>query len=550
MSVFCCCTGNRSAKTPSWAFRDQDLSSTLPPLTRPPGPLSMNPIMPTLVGFASISPTSHSSAHPSITAGIGPIDPVELGQLVIEDSDTDDEIESRPHNKSTSTLQLVRTHIKRHLSQDSLPRRKARSAVGTSQEEIERRAELKRLMHKRIREELRSESRDTTLGDVDSSPSRRSPSADFLPGGGPRDNLEFSVTEDSKVDTQDTSNSESEGLTPARKETSEEECSPGPRRASCPDPLPKPISQSIGRERSSLPEMPLSSDPYPKSPPSTHETSSIGSWRLSYSAGQLDELLGYPERGRVSRDDSSIQQSFPPVIGGSVGSPILRMPFSGPSRSFSRSHSPIRQGTPECETASAMDHSPLSTWLRSQGLQSDSPSVSCLRASEDDQEPSIEEAEVVYIRRCSSVQNQTLAEIEHPRPDIVHLYDMDIHRQLSTEAFNTPDESTVNSAPRRDSTRKAASGQHSSSGTGSQLMGSTRTSGSVQATRSGCGKNYLAWPATVASSVYPSRANSVDPNPGTPNSQFLSWTAKGQYKLTTAGHSCKSQALGPFYPTC
>ncbi|KAK2071883.1 hypothetical protein P8C59_006271 [Phyllachora maydis] len=131
-------------------------------------------------------------------AGISPVptDPVQqvqLGQLVVtDDFDSDDEVEPVVPNKSNSTLQLVKTRIRRHISQETLGRGKGRSAVGSSEEEVARRAELKRLMHKRIQEELRSEESRDVSSHV--SPTNRTVTSviDPLPGGGPRDTLEFS----------------------------------------------------------------------------------------------------------------------------------------------------------------------------------------------------------------------------------------------------------------------------------------------------------------------------------------------------------------------
>ncbi|KAK3344362.1 hypothetical protein B0T25DRAFT_585152 [Lasiosphaeria hispida] len=208
MAVFCCCTAPRSAKNRSSTASSHAVFPMPPPPARLPGPLNLNPVIPVSAGT---SPKSCSSPRTSVPTAIVPLEPVELGELVIEDSDSEEELESGVHSKSTSTLQLVRTHIRRHLSQDSLSRRKARSAVGSTQEEIERRAELKRLMHKRIQEELRTEEgQERPQSDVSSSHHQHGNSTDVLPGGGPRDNLEFSVAEDSNLDAQGTSQIESD----------------------------------------------------------------------------------------------------------------------------------------------------------------------------------------------------------------------------------------------------------------------------------------------------------------------------------------------------
>ncbi|KAK0626347.1 hypothetical protein B0T14DRAFT_100937 [Immersiella caudata] len=540
MAVFCCCTTPRSSKSRHAAAKEHPKLPVPPPPVRLPGPLTLNPVVPT---FADLSPNSPASTLPSVPATIVPIDPVELGQLVVEDSDSDDELESRTHNKSTSTLQLVRTHLRRHLSQDSLSRRKSRSAVGSSQEEIERRAELKRLMHKRIQEELRTEEGQGTIqSDISSSNHRSGPSIEILPGGGPRDNLEFSVTEDNTLDTQYASPDVTTSLLQDMTVISNDTDRPEERRASCPEILPKPAGQTLVRERNSLPTLPISPDFLPIRAPSLRSSSSsLGSLRLSYSAGQLDELLGYPDRGYTFRDDSSIHRGPVSPLSARTLSTARRMPFSGHSDSLSRSHSsPGRQGTPvpgtpapgnERRSRSIMDQSPLSTWLRSQGLRSTSPSFSGARTSEDEQ-GSIKEAEVVYLRRCSSVQNSVLPESDLPRPEIVHLCDMDIHRQLATRAFNTPECSNSQSTSVASNDLAGSSGQHNSVRLEEPQQGGDNTVSELHGAPGASAPN--ASPTgiiTNSSSVYPSTAQSLDPTPAVSSYHVPDWVTGGNYPL-------------------
>jgi hypothetical protein len=75
-------------------------------------------------------------------------------------SDTDNELkfEEIKSKKSSSTLKAVTQRLKKRLSRDSaLSKRQSRSSVGTTEEEIERRAELRRIRERRIREELSNE---------------------------------------------------------------------------------------------------------------------------------------------------------------------------------------------------------------------------------------------------------------------------------------------------------------------------------------------------------------------------------------------------------
>ena len=60
--------------------------------------------------------------------------------------------------KSSGSLVSVKGRLRKHLSRElKIPRRRSRSSVGTSEEGIERRAELRRIRQKRIQDELSSE---------------------------------------------------------------------------------------------------------------------------------------------------------------------------------------------------------------------------------------------------------------------------------------------------------------------------------------------------------------------------------------------------------
>lgn len=82
-------------------------------------------------------------------------------QAIFEEdkSSIDDEHDKTVSKKSSSTLSAVKNRLKKHLSKDSEitnSKRHSRASIGTS-EEIERRAELRRIRHKRIQEELSQE---------------------------------------------------------------------------------------------------------------------------------------------------------------------------------------------------------------------------------------------------------------------------------------------------------------------------------------------------------------------------------------------------------
>ncbi|KAK3392443.1 hypothetical protein B0T20DRAFT_509886 [Sordaria brevicollis] len=457
MTVFCCCGVPRPPKTatPSTLSPQtqtpkptaDELPSPPPPARLPvAGPLTSNPVIAIPLSVdahrdsSSKSGASFQLASPSVIIPIGPAD---LSDLVVEDSDDDLPGRSTEPSKSTSTLQLVKENIRRHLSQDSLPNKKSRSAVGSSEEERQRRAELKRLMHKRIQEELRIEqSHERSQSEVSSNlPPPRPPSLDYLPGGGPRDTLEFAVPQEEQEAQPDTTIStiaqSGVSVSPSGKPLSASKKENSRPRANS---LQYPTlvhSQKPIRERNSLPEMPASPVLGPQRYSNTIDTSSLGSWRLSYSATQLEDFLSFIDQDGSSKDAESFLKAAASKAATSRSAPLLRR-----SKSETRPRaSPVR--TPGNATPCVLDQSPMGIWLRSQGLESGSPSISLGRTSDRDGEPevSVEHAKVVMLKRCSSIPNHAAGDIGLQRPEIVHLHDMDIHRQLVTQTLNTPEES-------------------------------------------------------------------------------------------------------------
>ncbi|KAG8427675.1 hypothetical protein J3459_006475 [Metarhizium acridum] len=129
--------------------------------------------------------------HPSeqISPFEGPVELCQLASTSPENGDTGSLIPST----RTSTFEGVKARIVKHLSQDSGPRRHSRVSIGHSDEELARRAEVRRLRQKRIQDELNKDD-----GNDDQSNGSHQ-SARYLstlidmgsPCSGPRDTLEF-----------------------------------------------------------------------------------------------------------------------------------------------------------------------------------------------------------------------------------------------------------------------------------------------------------------------------------------------------------------------
>ncbi|KAL7822200.1 hypothetical protein V8C26DRAFT_418940 [Trichoderma gracile] len=121
-------------------------------------------------------------------------DPTELGQLVVDDSDGEGD-ESNPLTKTSSALNVVRTKLIRHISPETEANRRSRASAGHSQEEVARRAELRRFRHQRIQDELKSEENNAESSNTSHRSTRYlSPLIDAgQPKVGPRDTIEFTV---------------------------------------------------------------------------------------------------------------------------------------------------------------------------------------------------------------------------------------------------------------------------------------------------------------------------------------------------------------------
>ncbi|KAI1780856.1 hypothetical protein F4818DRAFT_451155 [Hypoxylon cercidicola] len=411
MSILCCFRGRQ----PTHEEPDRGLVE-LP--THPPAVKLTKSPLPTSEAELPSSPSIVVTQPLSLLHNQIPEATVDPTILEVEDSD-DDEPAQSIRNSSTGTLEAIRTKFIRRLSEGSGSKRHSQQYLGTSDEEIARRAELKRLMHKRIKEELKSEEEqdeeaDTKMSTIDES-KPVSPTRVELPGGGPRDNIEFSVSGVSETGSRDCVHgsldviflalppSDSQ-LAVSRRRSSYS--SPSSTSQSHEDPVPKnPLTL---KERASLPQLPSSPQLVPIHLPSIPSSQSLCSWRLSYSTEQVTAYLDVPgELKPVTHSEhteTDVQkEETNEQTGEQVGCVNTRSSDDQTSRTNIElaedlcrqqplpNHSPQHdQGNTETledlcaeislDTDSGVD-SPLDLWLRSQELQSSS-AVSSRRTSD------------------------------------------------------------------------------------------------------------------------------------------------------------------------
>lgn len=314
MAILCCCSQLRNRKQHAEQEPADDRISEELELAhgqRPtqrwptrPRPAKLPPPTSCRLGLSSQSTPARSSLTNPLpgTAVDASIQPAEL---VIEDSEDDNALEAlrSRRNISTSTLDAVKARIRRHLSQDSIPRQ------GETEEQIAHRAQVKRLMRKRIQEELQSETGDVVSRS--STPQIPAQAPTTYAGNGPRDTIEFTMDEVLEQEHEELTRGKTLSMEDGRRRLSKTLSKPSalissgkenrqPRRRSdslCDGIGNKLMDSQAGdhrprlRQGVSLPDIPTSPVLHPTCVPSLHEASSFTSWRLSLNVDNLTDLL-------------------------------------------------------------------------------------------------------------------------------------------------------------------------------------------------------------------------------------------------------------------
>ena len=453
-----CCPFPRRLRVKFAVIEDKQHATPARPCPQPArGPLIYTQGSPAVSEAAQ--PSERVQERPSLQEVVAPttiipVEPSDLAELVVEDSDTDDERQPNARRRSTGTLVLVKTRICRHLSQGSLSRDKNRYSAPLSQEEIERRAELKRLRDRRIQEELRGEEQGLSNGSI--SPTRHQQANGIHPGNisvrGPRDDIEFSVTrKGSRTNTVNLTPSVRSGPCSPSKEKDRDCCNKRNGNGIQRDSLEncRPSHRSLQQPLTSIP-------PSPDLKPALSPSSSLASWRLSYNAERLGEYIRGPQGspgaekfpGQATTATSPVRD---PHRAGADTPPLLSCVPDDPRPNI----------YPEVERS---DSSPMKLWLRSQGLDLSVPSRAMTHTDPDlDQDTDLQQAQVVYLKRPNSTPHPAVVpETDTRRYGVIHLHDMDIHDWLATNSLNTPQFSPSPSQSVRENQRNSVTGQQDS----------------------------------------------------------------------------------------
>lgn len=404
MVMLCCCP-RFPHKTKQQTEEDANHKAEAQRLPARPAPARLSPSTTNRMLTLSQSTAAQSTLTNPLPGADADLS-AHLAELVIEDSDDengDDEAAYTHRNRSTSTLEAVKARIRLHLSQDSIP------GPTETDEQVARRAEVKRLMRKRIQEELQGENNSIPGGPSTLQPPAL-PSAvptSFL-NNGPRDTIEFTVDEVTNEQELEIAKSAhlSDSATrdvqhPSRavsKRSSTRSIGNENRRL-----LHSPVNLHHGneneskatrsghhrhvRQRSSMPNLLVSPQLQSVHVTSLHDTVSMESRRLSLSAERLADLIT-PEKTRsslrpaVSPADNCNTFKAEADDGKVLTSPALNEEkiandFCGsqvppqadhPGRRLPKSNSLVR------------DESPVGLWLRAQSQHFHLSMTSCLES--------------------------------------------------------------------------------------------------------------------------------------------------------------------------
>lgn len=390
MVMLCCCP-RLLHKTRQPVEKDASHKEDSQGLPTRPAPARLSPSIPNRLLTLSQS-TAAQSTLTNPLPGADADYSIHLAELVVEDSEDengDDEAAYTHRNRSTSTLEAVKARIRLHLSQDSIP------GPAETDEQIARRAEVKRLMRKRIQEELQGEHKSNPGG----------PSTLQLPvppsiiptnslNNGPRDTIEFAVEAVAneqvveRARSAHLSDSPSPGVQDISMAVSNRSSTYSSGKENC-RLVRSPVilhdgkendSKATGsghhshvRQRSSMPDFLVSPQLHPVRVASLHDTVSLESWRLSLSAGRLADLIT-PEKTRSSfRPIVSPADDCDTVNADTDHRNVLTSPARPDEETANDSHhnqGPLQVDQPgrRLPKSSSLlrDESPVGLWLRAQ----------------------------------------------------------------------------------------------------------------------------------------------------------------------------------------
>lgn len=190
MTLLCCCNSHRMTPGISSSPTQDVALQPIPSQASPAGQGQADSKLkhqPSLIGLSDTpwAMPIHQGSYDNGSIIHHPLD---------DDSDSD---QDQPHaaKKGGSAFDAVRNKLIRTMSHDSSTKNPSLTSLGNSDEEIARRAELRRLMRQRIQDELQTEQPDDDMENKPTHGIRCIASIVNLglPSAGPRDAIEFAV---------------------------------------------------------------------------------------------------------------------------------------------------------------------------------------------------------------------------------------------------------------------------------------------------------------------------------------------------------------------
>lgn len=149
MGSFCCCLGRKvipHAGQANWPSRNELPDRLPPPRVPTPPSTSQFDVLPPAMSWGAVSQFSRPEDAAMMRSIFQPEDDA-------SDAGSAHFTKPKPY-KDTLTLGTVKEKLKQRLSKDSLLNRRSQGLILDSEEEVARKAELRRVRHERIKEEL------------------------------------------------------------------------------------------------------------------------------------------------------------------------------------------------------------------------------------------------------------------------------------------------------------------------------------------------------------------------------------------------------------
>ncbi|KAF4947122.1 hypothetical protein FGADI_10655 [Fusarium gaditjirri] len=300
--LLCCCKIRRSRKQNSDSTANDVALQSMPVLASPTEEEHQEPSEKDRQSLIGLPDTAWAIPVRNSSFESGSV----IRQHVDGDDSDSDQDRAQATKKSSTAFDTVCNKLIRTISHSNNGDHPSHVSVGNSEEEIARRAELKRIMHQRIQDELKSDETNDHLENKPTNSIRCMASVVdvTLPNSGPRDAIEFGVSKSSSRNGHSTQLDSDQADQDTRQDSRiSQQGENRPKRT-----LSQKSESLNGAEDWRQDDVHSRSSLYPKRHVSVSEdgdfTHSQKTFQLSNGTGRLDRILG-PDSSFNSRHASS-----------------------------------------------------------------------------------------------------------------------------------------------------------------------------------------------------------------------------------------------------